>query len=454
MKHIILLIVTVTFFSTLYGSEKAYKIVVNSYQSRVASEVALKEIRNYVHQHVPDAVQKRAAYDFHSRQLGSFYSVTIEPIVDQELLQQLLVILQQEYVDAFVSNSRMGPQDTVKPEKNQNVLVKDKPIAAEQTSKLDKEERLKKLYEQQAAYGNNNSDNGVKLLFWGALAALIGIGFLVWLLKYKNKRRDTDLSQFFVNEPPRSTKDNVSRSIQSDKPVSKQKRSEKIKIDLHSHLIPGIDDGAKTMDEAIELITKLRDFGYTKLITTPHIASHRYPNTSQIIQNGLQSLREALESRGIAINIEAAAEYYLDDHFIKLLEKGDLLTFGGNFLLFELSYVNHPAALYNMVEAMQQAGYKPVLAHPERYGYMHKSFDKYEKLKKMGVYFQLNMNSLVGYYSMEVKAVAEKLIEKGMVDFIGSDTHKARHLSMMQGVYDTPMYQQLIRRNSLMNNML
>ncbi|MBN2896759.1 MAG: capsular biosynthesis protein [Campylobacterales bacterium] len=226
------------------------------------------------------------------------------------------------------------------------------------------------------------------------------------------------------------------------------------KVDLHSHLIPGIDDGAESMDEAIELILRLKALGYTKLITTPHIASHRYLNTSQIILDGLKELRIELRVRNIDIEIEAASEYYLDEHFMQLLEQRDILTFGGSFVLFELSYVNHPLSLFEMIKRMQEAGYKPVLAHPERYLYMYKAFEKFEQLKTMGVCFQLNLNSLTGYYSAEVKAAAMALLDRGMIDFIGSDTHKARHVQTLSGVFDAPAYAHLCARNRLLNNLL
>lgn len=226
------------------------------------------------------------------------------------------------------------------------------------------------------------------------------------------------------------------------------------KIDLHSHLIPGIDDGAESMDEAIELILRLKALGYTKLITTPHIASHRYPNTSAVILEGLKELHIELRIRNIDIEIEAASEYYLDEHFMQLLEQRDILTFGGSFVLFELSYVNHPLGLFEMIKQIQQAGYKPVLAHPERYLYMYKAFEKYERLKTMGVYFQLNLNSLTGYYSAEVKTAAMELLDRGMIDFIGSDTHKARHVQTLCGVFDAPAYAHLCARNRLLNNLL
>jgi len=150
----------------------------------------------------------------------------------------------------------------------------------------------------------------------------------------------------------------------------------------------------------------------------------------------------------------AASEYYLDEHFMRLVRERDILTFSGNHLLFEMSYAMSPLNLNGMVSEMITAGYKPVLAHPERYLFMHNDFSKYEMLKNMGVLFQLNINSLGGYYSKEVKQVAEKLVEKGMVNFLGSDTHKMGHLNRLEKMMKSPSFQELFQKNNIVNNIL
>ena len=225
--------------------------------------------------------------------------------------------------------------------------------------------------------------------------------------------------------------------------------------DLHSHLMPGIDDGAKTMEEAIELILGLKALGYKKLITTPHIMSHRFPNSSEIILRGLDALRRELEQRRIDIVVEAAAEYYVDEHFLELLERGDILTFGDNCLLFELSYIAAPADLDALIFAMQSRGYKPVLAHPERYGYLQERFDRYYELKEAGALFQLNGVSLTGHYANKrVQKTAGKLSERGMIDFIGSDAHGMRHVESLKKGVEADLFQSLYRHNSIMNSRL
>ncbi|MBI4930747.1 MAG: hypothetical protein HY841_08295 [Bacteroidetes bacterium] len=236
-----------------------------------------------------------------------------------------------------------------------------------------------------------------------------------------------------------------------------------LKCDVHSHFIPGIDDGAQTMEDSISLIKSFHDLGYKKVITTPHILADGYPNTSEIILRGLEKVRVALKTEGIPIQIEAAAEYYIDFDFGRKIEQEKLLTFGksapnktsGNYLLFEISFLNPPDNLEQIIFKLLTSGYKPVLAHPERYNFWHHKFEKYEQLKEKGLLFQLNINSLTGYYSYETKKVAEHLIEKNMIDFLGSDCHHSGHVNLIktEAVYQKSLHK-LIESGKLLNSTL
>ncbi len=227
-----------------------------------------------------------------------------------------------------------------------------------------------------------------------------------------------------------------------------------ITTDLHSHLIPGIDDGAKSMEESIEMIDSFVAQGYTKLITTPHIMSHRYPNTRAVLEAGAEALRKELHARNIVIEIEVASEYYLDETVMALVEERDIMTFGDNYMLFEMSYVHPLHHLEEMVFEIKVAGYKPVLAHPERYVYMHDDFSKYERLKEKGLLFQVNIPSFGGYYSKPIQKVAKKIAEAGMIDFLGSDAHKIRHLHALEQVKAQKAYAKIFENNTLLNNTL
>ena len=227
-----------------------------------------------------------------------------------------------------------------------------------------------------------------------------------------------------------------------------------LNVDLHSHLIPGIDDGAKDMERSIELILSLKEMGYKKLITTPHV-SDMFLNSSATILEGYSNLKKELKKRNIEIEIEVAAEYYADDNFEKLLGCKDLLSFGAeNYLLFELSYFTPPQDLESLVYEIQLAGYQPVLAHPERYVYLHDNIEEYREIKAMGVLFQINLNSIVNYYSREITEAVKRLILNGMVDFIGSDTHHRQHTKYLKKSFSNSLYKKIFKHNPILNNTL
>ena len=227
----------------------------------------------------------------------------------------------------------------------------------------------------------------------------------------------------------------------------------RLRVDIHSHLIPGIDDGAQNMEETIAMMRQYEKMGFKKVITTPHIMSDFYRNTPEIILDGLEKVKAELKKEGINIEMEAAAEYYLDDVFEDLLKADNIITFGDKYLLFELPFVSAPSNLARAVFNMQLQGYKPILAHPERYTYWHKEFDKYEDLHEKGVLLQVNINSLSGLYSPEVKAIAEKLIDQGMVSLIGTDCHRMDHLKYMQEVTcRMPHFHKILDQEGLLNH--
>ena len=177
---------------------------------------------------------------------------------------------------------------------------------------------------------------------------------------------------------------------------------------MHSHFIPGIDDGAKTIEDSVEMITGMAELGYRKVITSPHIMSDYYKNTPQNILAGLDDVKNALKLAEVNIEMDAVSEYYLDFDFERKLNEEKLLTFGKNYLLFEISYMNPPDNLFHVIFKMQTMGYKPILAHPERYNFWHSDFEKYESFMDKGVLLQMNINSLSGYYSEGTKKLLNR----------------------------------------------
>ncbi|MBF4518049.1 histidinol phosphatase [Flavobacterium sp. ANB] len=199
--------------------------------------------------------------------------------------------------------------------------------------------------------------------------------------------------------------------------------------DIHSHLLPGIDDGARTITETTKLVKALKEIGIYQFITTPHISHYIWNNSPQTIIANHSETKLLLNNHNVKVPLHAAAEYFMDDWFENHFKSEKLLTLKDNYVLVEMSYMNAPVQLYKILFDLQVAGYIPVLAHPERYLFYHKNFNEYEKLKKAGCLFQLNLLSLVGYYGERITKVADQLLKKGMYDFTGSDVHHNNHIA-------------------------
>ncbi|MBV6654824.1 MAG: hypothetical protein KI786_13755 [Mameliella sp.] len=225
-------------------------------------------------------------------------------------------------------------------------------------------------------------------------------------------------------------------------------------IDMHSHLLPGIDDGAKDIDDSIALITQLSNMGYQHLITTPHIMADLYPNTPAIINEKLQEVRVAIKAAGIDITIDAAAEYLMDEGFEPLLEEGDLLTLPGNRVLVEMSFISAPPRLDQYLFRLQTQGYRPLLAHPERYLFFRDNFNRYTELKDRGCEFQLNLLSLTGYYGKPTRENAVALLKAGMIDYLGTDLHHERHAEKLSEALADRSIAKLIRGIAFKNSAL
>lgn len=209
---------------------------------------------------------------------------------------------------------------------------------------------------------------------------------------------------------------------------------------MHSHLIPGIDDGAPTMDHSIAMLNKFAQLGYRKVITTPHILGEVHPNTPEIILLGLEEVRKELQKLQINMELEAAAEYYCDESLLPKIKAKNILSFGQNYVLMEFGMLSPSQYEGQALFDLQVAGYVPVLAHFERYPYYHGNFEKVEELRARNIKIQVNLGSLTGHYGPGVKKMAEELIKKSLVDFLGSDCHRMEHLLMIEKHLDAPIY--------------
>jgi protein-tyrosine phosphatase len=217
-----------------------------------------------------------------------------------------------------------------------------------------------------------------------------------------------------------------------DKKRKKDVRLDHIGIDIHSHLVPGIDDGVETVEEAVAMAAKMQSLGYSEIFTTPHVMWDCYRNTPEIITNGIEKVRQAAKEAGLTISINAAAEYFIDEHFNEMLANGEkLLTLPGNRLLVELPYSTPLMNTSENIFAILSKGYQPVLAHPERYTYFFPNPSEYKKLADGGCELQVNILSLTGYYGENIQKMAEWLLKNNLITFIGTDAHKIQHLELI-----------------------
>jgi protein-tyrosine phosphatase len=229
-----------------------------------------------------------------------------------------------------------------------------------------------------------------------------------------------------------------------------------LSADMHSHLLPGLDDGLQTLDQTMAFMQELKNMGYQKLICTPHILSDMHPNTPETILPKLDLVRAELVKRNIDIQVEAAAEYMIDLEFERLIESGGrLLSFTSkNYILIEMSYLAQSPNFEKIIFELQMKGLKPIFAHPERYTYFHSHFDKYQRLIDLGCLLQVNLLSLSGYYGKEVKRAAELLFKKDMVCFLGTDMHHERHLQMLNELVVKKDFLSMVSKSELMNKTL
>jgi protein-tyrosine phosphatase len=221
-------------------------------------------------------------------------------------------------------------------------------------------------------------------------------------------------------------------------------------VDIHSHVLPGIDDGAKNLKDSQFLLESMLGFGFKKCITSPHTMANVYNNTIETIHSAKDRIENELPDLAKKLNLKAASEYYIDENFVENFKSNPLLTLKDNFVLVEMSFLNPPIQLQEYLFELQLAGYQPVLAHPERYSFYHANFKDFEKLKKTGLKFQMNLLSSVGYYGPDVMQASDKLLKAGFIDFVGSDIHHKQHIDSFArkvAIKETKAFETAIENN-------
>ncbi len=207
-----------------------------------------------------------------------------------------------------------------------------------------------------------------------------------------------------------------------------------LEVDIHNHLLPGIDDGAENTSQSLQLIEGLNELGLSTFICTPHIMHAVHDNNATTIKNAYNLLHNELKQSGNSSKIYYAAEHMVDDGIQQLIDDKSYMCMPNDYILIEMSYLMESAGIFHTVQELQAQGLKVIVAHPERYNYYHMNFKKYNQLKDAGCFFQLNLLSLSRYYGVDVKSTALTLMKSGMYDFVGTDIHHQRHLDAIRDV--------------------
>ena len=205
-------------------------------------------------------------------------------------------------------------------------------------------------------------------------------------------------------------------------------------IDFHNHLLPGIDDGSKSIEQSVEMIKIYDDLGIEKVIASPHIFKDLYPNNAETIKKSFDNLNSSMLDQNTKV-LGYGAEYMVDEFFIKELDKkSELLTCFENHVLIEIPFFGELRLLKEALFKLQNLGYFPILAHPERFNSIQ-SIKIIKELKERGAKMQLNALSLIGFYGKDVKKKSKEFLKLGLYNFIGTDVHNPYQLNKLKGIY-------------------
>lgn len=234
------------------------------------------------------------------------------------------------------------------------------------------------------------------------------------------------------------------------------KRKEKklfFNTDMHSHLVPGVDDGSANINTSVFLCQELSKLGITTSYLTPHVTAITFPNNRNTIEEPFEALKQALKEQHVPLTIGHSAEYRLDELFEReVLGKDDFMLFPNDYILIENAFTQPTLHFDDLVYELKARGLHPILAHPERYCYYANNPSKYEEIHDSEVLFQCNILSFAGFYGRMEHDTAFYLLENGMVDFIGTDMHRVEHLNALKHFIGTSEYKKLERMAEIRND--
>lgn len=202
--------------------------------------------------------------------------------------------------------------------------------------------------------------------------------------------------------------------------------------DIHCHVLPGVDDGSPDAETSVELLSHMADWGFERIFASPHSTADHFENTPQTIAAPFAELKDAAARAGLSLGLEHHFEYRVDQFFIQQLDNKNIKTLPDDFILIENGFDQEPWGLEHIIFELLSKGYRPVMAHPERYRYYRNNFSRYAELHDKGLLFQINLLSLAGHYKANERDIALKLLKQGMVSFIGTDVHHMDHVNSIE----------------------
>ncbi len=246
----------------------------------------------------------------------------------------------------------------------------------------------------------------------------------------------------------------LSRHRKKTIPEDRPKPDPSLRVDVHAQLLPGRQDGTDSVEHSITLLREMAALGFRKVITTLHVMDGFYQNTCDSITAAATLLKYELHKAQVEIEVEAAAEYFLDINLLRMLySKTDMLTFGNasgqRYLLFDTSLVKRPYELDKVIAAIQHRNLVPVMAHPEQYIYLQKNPEAVQLLHYQGVRLQVNLLSLTGNPSREARHLAEWMIDRRLVSFIGTDICHESQLPVVRQAQRLPYYRKALEMGLL-----
>lgn len=226
--------------------------------------------------------------------------------------------------------------------------------------------------------------------------------------------------------------------------------------DIHCHVVPGVDDGSPTAEKSVTLLSHMHDWGIERVFASPHSTQDKFENTPESLAEPFATLKSAVADAGLNIEMKLHMEYRIDNFFINQFERDNLICLPGNYLLIENAFSNEPWGMEHLLYNIRNKGYTPIIAHPERYQYYSQIHcNRYDELHEFGIYFQINLLSLAGYYGKLERETALLLLQKGYVQFIGTDIHRMAHVASIEHYLKSRQYKRDLRLlQNIQNDML